>query len=352
MKNNPFKSPFPRRALLVGLGCVLILGWNLALAKRRKYYSGKLVPVVQKDLVLTVACPGRIEPKVQETLRSTINGKKKQLPVREGDRVKKGQLLIEIDDSEIKSTLNKKRNDFHNAMAEFNKAKKDHTLANELYKKLAVPFQDVENARQTFERAQQALQMAGEDLQKTEEEAKGTHLYSSLDGMVLKVFVENEDWIVKDKEVIKVAQMDNFQIRGKVDELDISKINLDQDSTIKCDAYPDKEFKGKVNWIGAQAADGAFPEVEVTVDILNAAGMNLKPNLSCEAEIVTGRMADAVVVPAEAIRKNAETAYVLKTSVLGWLNEQPVTVKTVSSGQAVIEKGLSPKELVLVPAQN
>jgi multidrug efflux pump subunit AcrA (membrane-fusion protein) len=161
-----------RASLLIVL-CLILLAWNMALSTRRRYFSGKMVTVKQEDVVLKVSCPGKIEPKVQQTIRSLLDGNKKSVLVKEGDVVKQGQLLMEISDEKIRMELNQKNSAFRNATSDYTKAQKDYQLEQSLFKQGAVPRRDVENAKQTYERAGQALVASQEDLGITQKKQKG-----------------------------------------------------------------------------------------------------------------------------------------------------------------------------------
>src|ERR1043166_9669323 len=152
-----------RAAALIVL-CLILLAWNMALSTRRRYFSGKMVTVKQEDVTLKVSCPGKIERKVQQTIRSLLDGNKKAVYVKEGDTVKQGQLLMEISDQKIRMEFNQKSAAFRNATSDYTKAQKDYQLEQRLFKQGAVPRRDVENAKQTYDRAGQALMAAQEDL--------------------------------------------------------------------------------------------------------------------------------------------------------------------------------------------
>jgi len=339
------------RVVALAALCVVSLVWNIALSTRRKYSSGKLVRVKQEDVILKVSCPGKIEPKVQETVHAQLDGAKKEVLVSEGDSVKEGQLLMEISDAQIRTEVSKKKTVLQNARTDYAKARKDYELSKRLYKQLAVPRQDVDNARETFERAGQTLSSAQDDLAVSIKKQASAKVNAPFDGIILKIFIGNDHWINTDKELVKVAKMDKFIIRGSVDELDIARVAVGQHVTIACDAYRDRQMDGQVASIGAEAGEGAFPEVEVVVDIGDTKGINLKPNLSCSASIITGQLPHAVVLPVQSIRHSRGGAYVLRSGFGGWLVEQPVVVSKNTGGQAVIEKGVQPNQMVLVPKE-
>src|SRR5258706_831161 len=126
------------RGIVLVVLCLVSLMWNMALSSRRKYFSGTLVQVKQTDLILKVSCPGKIQPKVEQTLSAILDGSKKAVYVKEGDEVKEGQLLMEISDDRLRPEVITRQTAFKNAQGDFLKAKKDYELEKRLFKQLAV----------------------------------------------------------------------------------------------------------------------------------------------------------------------------------------------------------------------
>jgi len=331
--------------------CGGILAWNMALSTRRQYYSGKLIKIQKTDLSLKVNCPGKIEPKVQQTIQALIDGPKKAVYVKEGDPVKTGQLLMEIGDDNIKVEVSNKRVAAHNAEEEYQKQKKEVELSKRLYRHMAIPKRDLENAQEALERAGQVLDNAKRDLSSAVKKAEGVRIVSPLTGVVLKILVAGENTIPAGKDLMKIAKMDKFVVEGKVDELDLSQIALGQEAVINCQAFAGTLMRGKVSWIGAQAGDSSFADIPVTLDIVDLKGLALKPNINAEGKIIVGQIPQAIVIPAGALRKNSAGAFVLKANRAGWLKNQPVDIKRLNADQIQVLKGLQEGNSVLVPPE-
>lgn len=337
-----------RGVLLVVLSAVF-LAWNISLSSTRRILIGTFSIVNKEDIVLKVGCPGKVEPKVQETVRSEVDGKKMATLVQVGDFVKKGQKLMEISGSQIKIELTQKRTAVRNAKTDMLKAKRDWQLEKTLYKEQAVPKRDVEAAQQTYERSLQNYNILQQELELLEKRAKGVNVLASMDGMVIKNFVENEDYISSGKELFKLAQMGEFIVRGNIDELDIAQVKVGQEAVIRCDAFPDVLLDGQVHHIAAQAAEGAFAEIEVIIEVTNKKNVALKPNLSAEVSIIVGRLSQALVIPSRAVRNDEKGPFVIVSRTGGWLKKQPVKVTKVSLDQAIIADGLEAGQSILVP---
>ena len=258
---------------------------------------------------------------------------------------------MEISDEQLLGELTAKRIAAQNSQDDYSKAKKEYELEKRLYQQQAIPRKDVENAAQVLTRASQSLMLSRQDLASTEKKVGGVRVVSPLDGVVVKNFVSNDEWIVNGKELVKVAQLDRFIVRGRVDELSISQVHTGQEAVVTCDAFKGEELRGRVNWIGAQAAEGAFAEIETVLDITDDKGLPLKPNLSAEAFIITGTLDKAIVIPSAAVHHGSEGAYVLRSQIGGWLIRQPVVVAKINGDQAIIERGLRAGQRVLAPQE-
>lgn len=327
---------------------IVVLGWNMALASRRKFYSGRIVKAERRDVELTVPCPAKFEPRVQSTIQSSVRGRKKTMLVREGDAVKKGQLLMEIDGEEIFREMNRKKIVMENATADMEKALNDLQLARTLFRKGAASSREVDDARQNLKRARQRLDETKEDLEVTAKKAQGIEVRSPLSGIVLNILVQRDE-IADGQDLIRVAEINDLLVRGKVDELDIARVKIGQPVAVRVDAYRGVEIPARVEWIGPQARDGAFAEVEVVLKIDDTKGLDLKPNLSCEGRIITGKLPNAIVVPAEAVRRDTNGTHVFKAQLGGWLSKRVVEVAGITEGSVVIKTGLDEGDSILVP---
>ena len=339
---------FKSRLFLLCVFLVVITAWNMALSSRRKYYSGHLVRAVKESVKMTVQCPGKIEPRVQSSVRSLIKGRKLQSHVKEGDAVKEGDLLMTISDEDIRLELKQKQVAHDNAVTDSLKAKKDYRLARSLYKQGAVPLRELEDSKQAYVRSRQGVDTISDELALLKKKARGVKVFSPMTGVVIKSYFADKDDISENEELFRVAKLDDLILRGLVDELKIAQIKSAQTALIECDAFAGVELPGRVNWIGAQAKDGVFAEVEVKIDILDSKKLNLKPNLSCHADIVTGDMPNSIVIPIAGVRYGPDGPYVLRTHSVGWIEERPVKVVSVSGSRAVVTEGLSEGERILV----
>lgn len=339
------------RAIILFLSLALIFGWNLALSSRRQAYEGKVIRVERQDVKVSVASSGRVEPLIQEIVRSTLHGEKLAVHVNEGDRVTAGQLLVEISDELVRYDVQQKQVAYENSQNDLAKAKKDFDLARRLYRQGAIPQREVEDARHGLARAQQAGVLAKEDLEFIKKKASGAKVTSPIDGIVLEIFIRDKDFISDKQDLIKVAEPSKFVVRTYVDELDITRIQPGQAAVIACDAFRPTKLEGIVQRVGAQAKDGAFAEVEVLIDIVDTKGLELKPNLTCQVDIVTGDLPQALVIPLKSVRYDAQRTFVYRVRWGGWLESRSVKVTPLSNNRAVITEGLSEGEPILVPIE-
>jgi HlyD family secretion protein len=221
-----------------------------------------------------------------------------------------------------------------------------------LFKKGAISSREVDDAERSLVRARQVLDSAADDLSLVKKKAVGIHVTAPMSGTILKVFIEKQDDINERDQLFLIAKLDNFIARGSVDELEIADVKVGQTATVVCDAFHDVEMPGTVQWIGSQAKDGAFSDVEVTIAITDTKDLHLKSNLSGTARITVGMMPSVISIPAASIFRSPKGMYVLKGHKGGWLTEQPIELSRVTGKLAIIGKGIEDGESVLVPRDN
>jgi RND family efflux transporter MFP subunit len=327
---------------------IVVTAWNTVLSSRRRNFQGEIVKTLRQDVLLTVRSPSKIEPRVQVVVRSLVRGRKKTVLVREGDEVKKGQLLAEITDDEVKKELKSKTIAFENASSDAIKAYKDLQLIKTLFRKGAASSREVDDAKRTLVRVSQTLDTNKEELAAVKLKVPGVRVTAPMAGTVLNMKMDKMDDIAERSELMTVARLDDFVVRGRVDELEIASVRVGQDAIITCDAFRGTEMPGKVRWVGSQAREGAFSEIEVVIDIIDLKGLQMKSNLSGVARIIVEKLPNVLVIPADAVQRDSKGPYVLKENFGGWLTNQPVTIDRVTDKLAVISKGLEEGEGVLV----
>jgi HlyD family secretion protein len=334
----------------IGLGLVLLIAGGLIAATRggTKIDPSKLAKVEKGDLAKSVVATGKVEPITKVEVKSKASGIVKKLFVDAGDRVKKGQLLAQLDKEEIQAqveqssaALQASEASLKGAEADYERAKVDAEgpdvpLLKRAYDRavgmakegvvsqsalddaqknyeLSLNKQNVSKAQLTVLRAkiaQTQAQMARDraNLKQLEEQLSYTDIESPIDGIVLSRDVEMGDAVSSilvlgssATLVMTLGDTSEVYVKGKVDESDIGKVYLGQPARIKVESFKDKTFSGKVTKISPMGVEkDNVTTFEVRVSINNPGG-ELKAAMTANAEIILEEHKNVLQIPEGAI---------------------------------------------------
>jgi HlyD family secretion protein len=322
------------RGMKVGLivgALVLAAGGAIAYRINQKKHAGtevRMEQVARRDLVSAVTASGKIEAKTAVDISADITGRIIRLAVREGDRVAKGQFLIQIDPAQYQAavsraqgvvasteaTLAQTRANLDQAARSWNRARQ----LSELGPNLIAP-EAAEQARTSYEVAQAnflatraQLEQSRAGLQEARDNLAKTRLTSPIAGRVVRLAVEEGEVAVPgtfSREtglLMTVADLSVILAKVQVDETDVVRLAANDSVQVTIDAYPDTTFLGRVTKIShsaklteTQTASGSNDravdfDVEVT---LENPPPDIRPDLSCTARMVTDTRGRALSIP-------------------------------------------------------
>ena len=308
----------------------------------------KLAKVEKGDLAKSVVATGKIEPITKVEVKSKASGIIKKLLVDAGDKVKKGQLLAQLDKEEIeaqveqaKAGLQASEANQRSAEADYERAKVDaegpdvpllkraYERAQHMAKEGVVSVSDLDDAQKNYEmslnkqnvaKAQlsvskaKALQAEAQvaqghaTLKQLEEQLSYTDIESPIDGVVLSRDVEMGDAVSSilvlgssATLVMTLGDTSEVYVKGKVDESDIGKVYLGQPARIKVESFKDKTFNGKVTKISPMGVEkDNVTTFEVRVSINNPGG-ELKAEMTANAEVILDEHKNVLQVPEGAL---------------------------------------------------
>jgi HlyD family secretion protein len=328
---------------------VLIAGAVVAFSHgSSKIDPSKLAKVEKGDLAKSVVATGKVEPITKVEVKSKASGIVKKLLVEYGDRVKKGQLLAQLDKIEIEAGVEQSRASLEAAQANLASSKADYERAKvdaegpdvpllkrsydralqmqkdgvvsmsalddaEKEYKLAVNKQNVARAQMLVLQAKiaQAQAQVAQDaanLKQLEEQLNYTDIVSPIDGIILSRDVEMGDAVSSilvlgsgATLVMTLGDTSQVYVKGKVDESDIGRVYLGQPARIKVESFKDKTFKGvvtKISPMGVEKDNVTTFEVRVSID--NPGG-ELKAEMTANAEIILEEHKSVLQIPEGAI---------------------------------------------------
>lgn len=334
----------------IGLALVLLIAGGVYAASRggAKIDPSKLAKVEKGDLAKSVVATGKVEPIIKVEVKSKASGIVKKLLVDASDRVKKGQLLAQLDKDEIQAQVEQARAalqaadaSLKGAEADYERAKVDaegpdvpilkraYERAIGMEKAGVVSTSALEDAQKSYEMAlnkqnvskaqllvlkakvAQSLGQMGRDkanLAQLEEQLSYTDIVSPLDGVVLSRDVEMGDAVSSilvlgssATLVMTLGDISEVYVKGKVDESDIGKVYLGQPARIKVESFKDKSFNGKVTKISPMGVEkDNVTTFEVRVSINNPGG-ELKAEMTANAEIILEEHKSVLQIPEGAL---------------------------------------------------
>ena len=307
-------------ALLVfGVGGVVIKG---AMAEKKVVVYTR--PVERKTIVQAVSASGKIQPVVQVEMSAYVSAEITQLPVKDGQRVKKGDLLVELDSTRYRATrdgyvasVTAAQSQLKLAKVNLEQAKRDYERMENLHKQGLVSKSDLETAltklevQETMVRsAQDEIRRAGAQLRLAGDDVSKTVLNSPIDGVIIALNKEVGEMVVGSgftRDVIMtVADLSTMEIEVEVDENDVPDVKIGQVATVTIDAFPKQKFEGKVTAIANSAKVTALGTQEETTSFnvkirLSGDLGSLRPGMSGTAEIVTATKKDVLAVPIQCL---------------------------------------------------
>lgn len=325
----PRKKRRSRRKRYIVIALLLLLVGGIAtsmiLAKREKPIPVLTEKAVRKTILQTVSATGKIQPEVEVKISPEVAGEITELPVVDGMQVKKGDLLMRIRPDSYKALLEAQLASISAAQATSlqlkaaaAKAEADLRRSQDLFSKKMISESEFTTAqtahdvaKSTFESSLHEIERAEAGSSQARDALSKTTIYSPMDGTITMLNSKLGERVVATNqfagtEVMRVADLSRMEARVDVNENDVVTVKLGDKATIEIDAYGDRKFRGTVAQIANTGkTTGAATQEEVTnfeVKIhIEDNDVQLRPGLSCTAEIETNMVKDAVAVPMQSV---------------------------------------------------
>jgi HlyD family secretion protein len=316
-----------RRYVIFGSIGLLVL-WivvSIILGKREKPIPVTTEKALRKTILQTASATGKIQPEIEVKISPEVAGEIIELPVEDGMRVKKGNLLVKIKPDSYKALLEQQEAAISTAKATnlqqkatMMKTEQDFKRAEDLFNKKLISAQEYnaaeaayDVARNTYESSLHEIERAQAGSSQARDQLSKTTVYSPIDGTVTILNSKLGERIVATgqfagTEVMRVADLGHMEARVDVNENDVVNVKVGDKANVKIDAYGDRKFHGTVYQIANTGkTTGAGTQEEVTnfeVKIrIDDHDVTLKPGLSCTADIETDMVKDVVAVPMQSV---------------------------------------------------
>lgn len=376
------------------------LGW-IGKPKKLKVAVAK---VEEKEVVETVSASGKIQPEVQVKLSPEVSGEIVELNVKEGDIVKKGQLLCKIKPDILisgydrsvasynaqKASVGSAQQQIVQAEANFKNVESRYKRNETLFKEKVISASEfdavkaeyltakanLESAKQNLIASKFNLDQTGAAVKEASDNLARTNIYAPVDGVVSKLSVEKGERVVgtaqmSGTEIMTIANLNSMEVNVDVNENDINRLSLGDTAIIEVDAFLGKKFKGVVTEIASSAKTTGESVDQVTnftvkVKILPESYANLqksslpspfRPGLSATVDIQTAK-SKGMVVPIQAVtvrdQENKGEEQVnkdkveTKTSNVNKANEFVFVVEGGKVKQVSVKTGIQDNQNIIV----
>lgn len=299
---------------------VAVSVWAFSGSKRKEQVDFVTEKVAPGNIQSSITATGTIEPVTSVTVGTQVSGIVSKLYVDYNSVVKKGQVIAELDKSNLMSQLNSTKANLQQMQANLRKAQEDlayqHANFNRyktLYNKGLVSANDFETALLSYQTASQSVSSVRQQVNAAQEEVKRAQtnlgyatITSPIDGIVLSKSVEEGQTVAASfstPELFTIAQdLTNMQVVANVDEADIGGVKEGERVTFTVDAYPDETFQGTVKQVRQEATTtNNVVTYEVVISAPNA-NLKLKPGLTANVTIFTAERSGVLSVSSKALR--------------------------------------------------
>lgn len=322
-----------RTKIILGISSFVVIGVigaGTANSRRNNGVEVKLEPVKKRDLVAMVSASGWIRPHRKVDVQADIMGRIVELNVREGDVVRKGQVLMRIDPTQYEATVARARAAVSEALARESQARASLIQAERAYERAKalsassqelISRQALEDAETQFavqkellKAAQYNVQQARAGLNEAQDRLNKTVIRAPMDGVVTRLEVEEGETAIvgtmnnPGSLLLTVADLAVMEAVIRVDETDVPELALGDSATVEIDAFPRQKFTGRVTEIShsstrnpeqvTQQGGAGTQSVDYEIVIqLDDPPKTLRSDLSAVAEVVTARQPGALAIP-------------------------------------------------------
>ena len=293
----------------MGVGAVVLvalIAWLLSGGKKEEKVSFETAKVARQDISTSITATGTIEPVTSVTVGTQVSGIVSKLYVDYNSVVKKGQVIAELDKTNLISELNTAKANLSSAQSSLNYEQANYNRYKTLYDKGLVSANDFESARLSYDKARQQVNTSRESVQKAQTNLGYATITSPIDGVVLSKSVEEGQTVAASfntPELFTIAQdLTDMRVIADIDEADIGGVKEGQRVSFTVDAFPDDHFEGEVTQVRQQATtESNVVTYEVVISARND-DLKLKPGLTANVTIYTLEKNGVLAAPSKALR--------------------------------------------------
>ena len=300
---------------------------------------------------------GTLQPLNKVEIKSEVSGRISKIYAQEGDFVKRGKKLVELDKSLLLPKRDQALSSQEQTKIKMENEKKNLERFEKLFQKGLIAQKEVDDLRASYQVSRLNYEVAKSSLESIEEDLKKTEIYSPISGVIISADKEEGEAIsgtnsaAQAATIMTVADLSQMVVEVNINEVDIGKLKSGQKAKIVLDAFPEQDFRGRVISIApsSEISEGIVTYlVKVKVD---KPERYLKPGMSAEAEIFAAKREDVLLVPQSLLREKDGESYL---RVKRGVTFEPVEVKVglITEESVEITAGVKEGEEILLGENN
>ncbi|HEX9687610.1 MAG TPA: efflux RND transporter periplasmic adaptor subunit [Thermoanaerobaculia bacterium] len=317
---------------IVGVLVLLLVAMGFIRRKDKDVARVTTAKVEKVDLIAKVTANGKIQARRKVDLSALVMGQIVNLAVKEGDKVNRGQLLLQIDRAQLaaqtagrESALSAMRSDLQAARATAEQARLDYERARRNWEAKILPEAELQRAKSGYDTAQanlsatqQRLLETGANLAASRDSLSKTTVTAPIQGVVTYLPVKEGEVTVigtmnnPGTQLLTISDMSEVEAVMMVDETSVPEVKIGQKANLNVDAYPNRTFEGLVTEVGSSPISKTDPDLlsltqgseainfKVKIRVVNPPE-TIRPGFSVTADILTGRKESATAIPIQAL---------------------------------------------------
>ena len=309
--NPKYKKYFKNSIIVLVAAIVVFFGYKYFTTEKKASIAVQTVKLSKQNVTTSVTATGTVEPVDQVDVGTQVSGIINHIYADYNSPVKKGQLLAELDKTNLQESVNNALAQYNASLNELNYYQQNYDRQNNMYKSGVISKADYEQAAYQVKNSQETVSQRKTALAQARTNLSYANIYAPIDGIILSREVEEGQTVAASMTtptLFTIAKdITKMQVEANVDEADIGGVEVGQRVSFTVDAYPQEEFSGRVRQVRLSATtESNVVTYTVIIDADNPE-QKLKPGLTATITIFTQELKDIDTVPASAIAFSPDT---------------------------------------------
>ena len=309
--NPKYKKYLKTSAFAIVAIVAIFLGYLFFGKEKETPIEVQTVKMSKGTITTSVTATGTVEPVDQVEVGTQVSGLVDKIYVDYNSPVKKGQLLAELDKTNLQESVNNAFAQYSAAQNELNYYQQNYNRQSNMFKSGVISKADYEQAAYQVQNAKQTLNQRKTALAQARTNLSYANIYAPIDGVILSKEVEEGQTVAASMStptLFKIAKdITKMQVEANVDEADIGGVEVGQRVSFTVDAYPQEEFSGKVRQVRLSATTTSNVVTYTVIIDADNPEQKLKPGLTATVTIFTQELNNINTIPAAAISFTPDT---------------------------------------------